>query len=466
MAQTQKKQQDMGTGDVKKLLLQLMIPAVVAQVVNLLYNIVDRIYIGHISGIGAAALTGVGLFTPILMLLNAFAMLIGSGGAPRTAIAMGQGDKKQAEKIVSNSFTMLLLFSVVLTVVFYAGAPTLLRLFGASDATLPYALSYSRIYILGSVFVLLVLGMNPFITTQGFAKTSMLTTVIGAVINIILDPIFIFGYFGLPAMGTRGAAIATVAGQIIAMLLGLYFNLTKNTDVQFDFKCIKLESYYFKGICTVGIPTIIMQSMSSVMCFGINKLLLDFSTTSTAVFGAYFKLQTFVYMAVFGLNNALIPIVAFNIGAKHAERIKKVIRLSGAYSALIGLVGLIIMEMLPIQLISAFAPSEEMFLLGVTALRILGLSFVFGGISVMTCYALQGFSRGIASLLISALRQVIILLPLASIMGKMMGINGIWWSFLISETVTVVFAIIYLGIAEKKELSFLASMPLEQSIAE
>ena len=279
--------------------------------------------------------------------------------------------------------------------------------------------------------------------------------IVGAVINIILDPIFIFGYFGLPAMGTRGAAIATVAGQIIAMLLGLYFNLTKNTDVQFDFKCIKLESYYFKGICTVGIPTIIMQSMSSVMCFGINKLLLDFSTTSTAVFGAYFKLQTFVYMAVFGLNNALIPIVAFNIGAKHAERIKKVIRLSGAYSALIGLVGLIIMEMLPIQLISAFAPSEEMFLLGVTALRILGLSFVFGGIS-----------RGIASLLISALRQVIILLPLASIMGKMMGINGIWWSFLISETVTVVFAIIYLGIAEKKELSFLASMPLEQSIAE
>ena len=261
--------------------------------------------------------------------------------------------------------------------------------------------------------------------------------IVGAVINIILDPIFIFGYFGLPAMGTRGAAIATVAGQIIAMLLGLYFNLTKNTDVQFDFKCIKLESYYFKGICTVGIPTIIMQSMSSVMCFGINKLLLDFSTTSTAVFGAYFKLQTFVYMAVFG--------------AKHAERIKKVIRLSGAYSALIGLVGLIIMEMLPIQLISAFAPSEEMFLLGVTALRILGLSFVFGGISVMTCYALQGFSRGIASLLISALRQVIILLPLASIMGKMMGINGIWWSFLISETVTVVFAIIYLGIAEKKE---------------
>ena len=209
--------------------------------------------------------------------------------------------------------------------------------------------------------------------STGRTSYTMVMQIVGAVINIILDPIFIFGYFGFPAMGTRGAAIATVTGQIVAMLLGLYFNLTKNKDVQLTFRSFEVERYYFKGICTVGIPTIIMQSMSSVMCFGINKLLLDFSTTSTAVFGAYFKLQTFVYMAIFGLNNALI-----------------------------GLIGLIIMEMLPVQLISVFAPSEEMFSLGVGALRILGLSFVFGGISVMTCYALQGFSRGISSLIISA----------------------------------------------------------------
>ena len=286
--------------------------------------------------------------------------------------------------------------------------------------------------------------------STGRTSYTMVMQIVGAVINIILDPIFIFGYFGLPAMETRGAAIATVTGQIIAMLMGLYFNLTKNKDVQLTFKSFEVENDYFRGICTVGIPTIIMQSMSSVMCFGINKLLLNFSTTATAVFGAYFKLQTFVYMAIFGLNNALIPIVAFNLGAKHADRIKKVIWLSGVYSALIGLVGLIIMEMWPVQLISAFAPSEEMFSLGVTALRILGLSFVFGGISVMTGYALQGFSRGISSLIISALRQVIILLPLASFLGKVIGINGIWWSFLISETVTVVLAVIYIGIAEKE----------------
>ena len=315
--------QDMGSGSVKKLMLQLMIPAVVAQVVNLLYNIVDRIYIGHIAGIGAAALTGVGLFTPILMLLNAFAMLVGAGGAPRTAIALGQGDKEQAEKIISNSFTMLLLFSVVLTVVFYAGAPTLLRLFGASDATLPYALAYSRIYILGSVFVLLVLGMNPFITTQGFAKTSMLTTVIGAVINIILDPIMIFGLLGCPAMGIRGAAIATVIGQLIGAAAALWFNRVKNPVIH-----VRLKGYRFlwqdvADIYRVGLPTIVMQAIGSVMTFAVNGILLGVSSTAVAFFGIYYKLQNFLMMPVNGLGQAAIPVVGFNYGSGQSDRVKQ-----------------------------------------------------------------------------------------------------------------------------------------------
>ena len=186
------KSQDLGSGSIPKLLAKLAIPAVVAQVINLLYNIVDRIYIGHIPEIGASALTGVGLFMPILMLINAFIMLAASGGAPLAAIAMGKQDNEKAEKIMANCFSLLLIFAVVLTVVFYISAPALLKFFGASDATLPYALAYARIYILGGVFVNIVMGMNPFITTQGFAKISMMTTVIGAVINIILDPIFIF----------------------------------------------------------------------------------------------------------------------------------------------------------------------------------------------------------------------------------------------------------------------------------
>lgn len=382
----------METMPVNKLLITMAAPMVLSMLIGALYNVVDSLFVSHY---GENALSAVSLAFPIQNIIIATGT--GIGGGINALLSRFLGEKKQ-KKVNQTA-----LHGIILGIGFYI----LVLLFG--------------------IFCV-----------KGFYMVQTNDTEIISMGVDYLTVICVFGYFGLPEMGTKGAPIATVVGQIIAMLLGLYFNLTKNTDVQFNFKSIELESYYFKGICTVGIPTIIMQSMSSIMCFGINKLLLNFSTTSTAVFGAHFKLQTFVYMATFGLNNVLIPIVAFNLGAKHADRIKKVIRLSGAYSALIGLVGLIIMEMLPVQLISAFAPSEEMFSLGVTALRILGFSFVFGGVSVMTCYALQGFSRGISSLIISALRQVIILLPLASILGKAIGINGIWWSFLISETVTVI----------------------------
>lgn len=382
----------METMPVNKLLITMAAPMVLSMLIGALYNVVDSLFVSHY---GENALSAVSLAFPIQNIIIATGTRIGVGINALPSRFLGEKKQKKVNQTALHGI------------------------------------------ILGIGFYILVLLFGIF-CVKGFYMVQTNDTEIISMGVDYLTVICVFGYFGLPEMGTKGAAIATVVGQIIAMLLGLYFNLTKNTDVQFNFKSIELESYYFKGICTVGIPTIIMQSMSSIMCFGINKLLLNFSTTSTAVFGAYFKLQTFVYMATFGLNNALIPIVAFNLGAKHADRIKKVIRLSGAYSALIGLVGLIIMEMLPVQLISAFAPSEEMFSLGVTALRILGFSFVFGGVSVMICYALQGFSRGISSLIISALRQVIILLPLASILGKAIGINGIWWSFLISETVTVI----------------------------
>ena len=381
----------METMPVNKLLITMAAPMVLSMLIGALYNVVDSLFVSHY---GENALSAVSLAFPIQNIIIATGTGIGVGINALLSRFLGEKKQKKVNQTALHGI------------------------------------------ILGIGFYILVLLFGIF-CVKGFYMVQTNDTEIISMGVDYLTVICVFGYFGLPEMGTKGAPIATVVGQIIAMLLGLYFNLTKNTDVQFNFKSIELESYYFKGICTVGIPTIIMQSMSSIMCFGINKLLLNFSTTSTAVFGAYFKLQTFVYMATFGLNNVLIPIVAFNLGAKHADRIKKVIRLSGAYSALIGLVGLIIMEMLPVQLISAFVPSEEMFSLGVTALRILGFSFVFGGVSVMTCYALQGFSRGIPSPIISALRQVIIILLLASILGKAIGINGIWWSFLISETVTV-----------------------------
>ena len=221
--------QDMGSGSVKKLMLKMAVPALVGQVINLLYNIVDRIYIGHIPEIGGLALTGVGLFTPMLMLITAFAMLAGAGGAPRAAIAMGRGEKAQAEKIMANCFSVLLILAVILTTALYFAAPWLLQLFGASNDTLPYALEYSRIYILGSVFVLVVMGMNTFITTQGFAKISMLTTVIGAVTNIVLDFVLVV----LLDMKVAGAAIATVISQGISAVWILCFLTGKQSVLKF-----------------------------------------------------------------------------------------------------------------------------------------------------------------------------------------------------------------------------------------
>ena len=316
--------QDMGSGSVKKLMLQLMIPAVVAQVVNLLYNIVDRIYIGHIEGIGAAALTGVGLFTPILMLLNAFAMLVGAGGAPRTAIALGQGDRQQAEKIISNSFTVLMLFAVVLTIGFYAGAPALLRLFGASDATLPYALSYSRIYILGSVFVLLVLGMNPFITTQGFATFSMMTTVIGAVCNIILDPILIFAL----NMGVRGAATATVISQAVGTVWVLRFLTGSRTRLRLSVKNMPLVGKVIGPCLGLGVSTFVMIATESILSISFNSSLAryggDIAVGAMTIITSATQLLS---MPVQGLCQGAQPIMSFNFGAGKGDRVKQAFRL-------------------------------------------------------------------------------------------------------------------------------------------
>ena len=304
--------QDMGSGNVRSLMLQLMIPAVVAQVVNLLYNIVDRIYIGHIAGIGAAALTGVGLFTPILMLLNAFAMLVGAGGAPRTAIALGQGDKKQAEKIISNSFTMLLLFSVVLTISFYAGAP-------------------------------MVLGMNPFITTQGFAKTSMLTTVIGAVINIILDPILIFG-FGL---GVRGAAIATVLSQAVGAVWILRFLTGKKTLLRLRRDYLRPERTVILPVMALGISTFVMLSTESLLSISFSSSLAryggDVAVGAMTVITSASQLCT---LPIQGICQGGQPVISFNFGADKKPRVKEAFRfqltLCGVYTCMFWLLMMLV----------------------------------------------------------------------------------------------------------------------------
>jgi len=311
---------DMGTGSVGKWMVQLAVPALVGQVVNLLYNVVDRIYIGHIPEIGGNALTGVGLFTPILMLITAFAMLAGSGGAPRAAIAMGKGDKDTAEKIVGNCFTVLMILAVVLTGVFYFAAPTLLDWFGGSENTLPYAVTYARIYVLGSIFVLTVMGMNPFITTQGFAKFSMLTTVIGAVINIVLDPIFIFAL----DMGVAGAATATVISQTVSALWILRFLTGKKTILKLRFPNMKLVGSVIGPCLGLGISTFVMVSTESILSISFTSSLSRFGgDIAVGAMTVLTSINQLVSMPLSGLCQGGQPLISFNYGAKKYDRVKK-----------------------------------------------------------------------------------------------------------------------------------------------
>ncbi|MBQ7098479.1 MAG: MATE family efflux transporter [Oscillospiraceae bacterium] len=313
-------QYDMGTGSIKRLMVQMAVPALVGQVVNLLYNIVDRIYIGHLPEIGGTALTGVGLFTPILMLLTAFALLAGSGGAPRAAIAMGQGNRERAEQIMGNCFAVLLILSVVLTGVFYAACPGLLRWFGASDATLPYAVEYARIYILGSIFVLTVMGMNPFLTTQGFAKISMMTTVIGAVINIVLDPILMFGF----KLGVRGAAIATVLSQAVSALWILRFLTGRQTILKLRRSNMRLIPGAILPCLGLGISSFVMISTESILSVSFTSSLARYGgDVAVGAMTVLTSINQLITMPLSGICQGGQPLISYNYGAKKLRRVRE-----------------------------------------------------------------------------------------------------------------------------------------------
>lgn len=433
--------QKMETMPVNKLLLTMAAPMILSMIIGALYNIVDSIFV---SNYGEAALTAVSLAFPIQNIIVSLGTGVGVGVNALLSRLLGEKKSEDVNKTAANGlilrfivYWILLLFGLFGVKAFYK-----IQTNDMSICDMGYSyLSIICVFSFGQIFQLI---FEKLLRSTGRTSLTMITQIVGAVINIILDPIFIFGFFGLPEMGTAGAAVATVVGQIIAMLLGLIFNIKLNKEIHFSLSYLKIKKYYIKKICYVGIPAGITMFISSIMSFGINKILLGFSTTATAVFGAYFKLYTFVSMAAFGLNNALISIVAYNWGTKKYDRIKQSVILSGIYSALIGFVGLVLLQAFPRQIMAAFNASTIMSEMGVTALRITSLSFVFACLSIMICYALQGLSIGIPSMIISSARQVIILLPVAYILGKMIGVTGVWWAFPITEFVVMIFGLIYI----------------------
>ena len=407
------KRPNMGEGNVKSLLLKMAIPAVLAQVVNLLYNIVDRIYIGHMPEVGDLALTGVGLFTPMLMLMTAFAMLCGSGGAPNAGIALGRGEKEKAEKIMGNCFTLLMGIAVVLTIVFYIFAPSLLKLFGGSENTLPYAIDYARIYIIGTVFVLIVMGMNVFITAQGNAKVAMLTTVIGAVINIALDPIFIFAL----KMGVRGAALATVISQAVSAVWILRFLVSDKSVIKLKKENLRLEKKVVLPCLALGVSTFVMLSTESVLsiCFtsSLSRYGGDIAVGAMTILTSINQLIT---MPLAGICQGGNPIISFNYGAKKLDRVRESFLTQFAICLSYAVIFFAMLMIMPKAFAGIFTDVTELVDYTAWAIRIFFAGVFSVGFQLTCQQAFIALGRAKVSLFLACLRKLILLIPLIFIL--------------------------------------------------
>lgn len=404
---------DLGSGNVGKLLLKLAVPAVIAQIINLLYNIVDRIYIGHIPGVGTSALTGVGLCMPILMLVNAFATLAGAGGAPRAAIAMGQGRKEDAEQILGNCFSTLLIIAVILTVGLSIYAEPLLWLFGASENTIPYALDYMKIYLLGSIFVLIVLGMNTFITTQGFAKFAMLTTVIGAVINIILDPIFIF-IFGL---GVKGAALATILSQFVGCIWVIKFLTGKKTILKLQIKNLRLKGAVILPCLALGISSFIMLSTESLLSISFNSSLSKYGgDLAVGAMTIITSVSQLITLPLSGICQGAQPIISFNFGAGNKDRVISTFKYTCIICASYTTLGWLLTLLVPNLFAGIFSGDTVLIEYTSWCMRVYMSGIFAFGFQICCQQTFVALGQAKTSLLLACLRKLVLLIPLIFIL--------------------------------------------------
>ena len=420
----------MGTMPVNKLLISMSLPMIISMLVQAMYNIVDSVFVAQIS---ENALTAVSLAFPLQNLMIAFAGGTAVGVNALLSRSLGEKNQQHVNKTAMNSIFIFILTAIV----FMIGGLTLSNLFFSiqtnNSEIVNAGTQYAMIVLGGSIGLFCQFLFERLLQATGRTMFTMVTQGLGAIINIILDPIFIFGLFGLPKMGVAGAALATITGQIIACSLAIFFNLKFNHDIQFIFKGFRPQLQVIRQIYSVGIPSIIMQSIGSIMTFGMNTILITFSTTATAVFGVYFKLQSFVFMPVFGLNNGMIPIIAYNLGAKKKERMFETIKLAMIYATGMMLIGVVVFESVPQVLLSFFNASEAMIKIGTPALRIIAIHFIFAGYSIVCSAVFQAVGKGTYSLLTSLIRQLVVLLPCAYILSLFGNIDLIWLCFPIAE---------------------------------
>ena len=376
----QTKENKMGTMPVNKLLVTMSLPMVISMIVQALYNIVDSIFVSRLS---EDALTAVSMAFPMQNLMISVAVGTGVGINAMLSRALGEKKFEAANKTAENGiFIEVLGYVLFLLIGIFVTKPFFLAQAGAGDIA-NMGIEYTRICLLMSFGIFMQIGFERILQSTGRTIFTMITQSTLAIINIILDPILIFGLFGMPKMGVAGAAIATVTGQICAAILAITFNLTKNPDVHISFKGFKPQIIFVKNILSVGIPSIIMSSVGSAMTFGMNKILITFSSTAVAVFGVYFKLNSFVFMPVFGLNNGMVPIVSYNYGAQNKKRLTKTIKLAIMYAVCIMFIGIMLFQFIPDVLLKLFDASDHMLEIGIPALRVISLSFAFAGICIV-----------------------------------------------------------------------------------
>lgn len=453
MTEEVQKENKMGYMPIPKLLFTMSMPMIISMLVQALYNVVDSAFVAQLN---EDALTAVSMAFPVQNLMIAVSVGTGVGINALLSRSLGEKQFEQANLAARNGLFLGIVSYAVFAILGLLGS----RQFYLVQTDDPEIVAYGTQY----VFVVTVFAFGLFLAviserllqSTGLTIYNMYTQGLGAIINIILDPILIFGLLGFPRLEVLGAAVATVIGQICGMLLGVVFNLRKNKEININMKGFRPDKATIKRIYQVGVPSIIMQSIGSVMVFGINKILMAFTSTAVSVFGVYFKLQSFVFMPVFGLNNGMVPIIAYNYGARNKKRIMQTAWLSIGAAVTIMLVGLLIFHVFAEQLLGIFDASEQMLAIGIPALRIISLSFSFAGYGIVVGSIFQALGNGVYSLMVSVARQLVVILPVAFVLAKVGGLIAVWWAFPIAEIVALVMSTILFRRIYKKKIQPLA----------
>ncbi|MDR3258117.1 MAG: MATE family efflux transporter [Fusobacteriaceae bacterium] len=428
----------MGTMKISKLILNISIPIMISMLVQALYNIVDSIFVARLS---INALTAVSLAFPIQNLM--IAVGIGVGVGVNACLSMALGGKKfvRVNKIAMQGVFLGAVGCLIFFIFGLFGTKYFMSFQTSNPEIIRYGSSYMKVCTMFCFGVFMQVLFERLLQSTGKSFYSMFSQGIGAIINIILDPMFIFGFGIIPRMEVAGAAVATVIGQIVAAFIALYFNLRKNKEIKFDIKNIKPDFNIIFKILSIGVPSMLMVSIFSITLFSLNYILSTFTLTAVALLGVYFKIQSIIFMPIFGLNNGLVPIVAYNYGAKNKERIRQAIKTATIYAVSIMMFGLFIFQTMPVKLLFLFNASEEMIKIGIPAFRTISLSFVFAGFCVISMGVFQALGKGIYSLISAILRQLIFLVPVAYILSLFRNLNIVWLAFPIAEIATLIPAI-------------------------